>query len=169
MSYVEYRTILYYCLMIPLFQIDEICPVFRKACLDTFGEHVVQCRELHGFKFLHDVVRDVFFDVCRCAGISVKKEASVNFLTNPYDGRSTLRPTDILVFGWEGGKHTCVDLIGVSPPVGLKSEGFIAGHATLKAAACKVAKHKNDVYKINMCLYPLNLVHLVFSHQRRWS
>ena len=31
MSSVEYRTILRYRLMISLFPIDEVCPVFRKA------------------------------------------------------------------------------------------------------------------------------------------
>ncbi|KAL8222889.1 hypothetical protein R6Q57_020288, partial [Mikania cordata] len=34
-------------------------------------------------------------------------EAPVNFLTDPFDGRSNLRPVNILVFGWEGG-NTCV-------------------------------------------------------------
>ena len=107
--------------MIPLFPIDEICPVCRKACLDTFGEHAVHCGELLGFKYRHDVVRDVLFDACRRVGISVKKEAPVNFLTDPHDGRSTLTPADILVFGWIGGKHAYVDLTGVSPLVGLRS------------------------------------------------
>ena len=99
MSPVEYRTIILYRLMIPLFPIDEICLVFRKACLDTFGKHAVHYREFHGFKYIHDVVRNVLFDACRHVGIFVKKEAPVNFFTNPRDGRSTLRPADILVFG----------------------------------------------------------------------
>jgi hypothetical protein len=83
MSPVEYRTILRYRLMIPLFPKDEVCPVCRKACLDTFGEHAAHCRELPGFKYRHDLVRDVLFDIFRRAGISVKKEAPVNFLTDP--------------------------------------------------------------------------------------
>ncbi|KAI3750270.1 hypothetical protein L2E82_20904 [Cichorium intybus] len=142
MSPVEYRAILRYRLMIPLFPVDEICPVCRKACLDSFGDHAVHCRELPGFKYRHDMVRDVLFDVCRRAGISVRKEAPVNFLTDPADGRSTLRPADILVFGWMGGKHACVDLTGVSPLVNLRSGGFTRGQAALKAAACKVDKHE---------------------------
>ena len=81
MSPAEYRTILRYRLMIPLFSIDEVCPVCRKACLDTFGEHVVHCKELFGFKYRHDFVRDVLFDIFRRAGVSVKKGAPVNFLT----------------------------------------------------------------------------------------
>ncbi|GKE72707.1 hypothetical protein Tco_1534748 [Tanacetum coccineum] len=142
MSPVEYRTILKYRLIFSLFSDDAICPVCRKACLDSFGEHTVQCKELPGFKYRHDMVRDVFFDICRHVGISAKKEAPVNFLTDPSDRRSTLRPPDILIFGWVGGKHACVDLTGDSPLVGLSSRGFTVGHATLKVASCKVAKHE---------------------------
>nr|GEX23007.1 ribonuclease H-like domain-containing protein [Tanacetum cinerariifolium] len=121
MSSAEYRTIIKYRLIFPLFSIDAICPVCRKTCLDSFGEHAVHCKELPGFKYRHDMVRDVLFDICRRDGISTKKEAPVNFLTNPLDERSTLRPADVLVFGWVGGKHACVDLTGVSTLVELNS------------------------------------------------
>ncbi|KAK2384567.1 hypothetical protein QL285_071901 [Trifolium repens] len=73
MSPVEYRTIFRYRLMIPLFPKDEVCLVCRKACLDTFGEHAAHCRELLGYKYRHDLVRDVLFDIFRRVGISVKK------------------------------------------------------------------------------------------------
>uniref|UniRef100_A0A251UT94 Reverse transcriptase domain-containing protein n=1 Tax=Helianthus annuus TaxID=4232 RepID=A0A251UT94_HELAN len=142
MSAVEYRTILKYRLMIPLFSVDEPCPVCRKVCLDTFGEHAVHCKELPGFKYRHDLVRDIMFDIIKRAGISAKKEAPVNFLTDPLDGRSTLRPTNILVFGWVRGKHACVDLTRVSPLVGLRDNGFVASQAALKAESSKVAKHE---------------------------
>nr|GEX68040.1 putative reverse transcriptase domain-containing protein [Tanacetum cinerariifolium] len=113
MSSIEYHTILKYRLMILLFLVDAICRVCRKACLDSFGEHAVDCKELPGFKYRHDMV-----------------------------GRSTLRPADVLVFRWVGGKHACVDLNGVSPLVRLSSKGFTVGQATLKAASCKVTKHE---------------------------
>ncbi|KAL8258895.1 hypothetical protein R6Q59_026848 [Mikania micrantha] len=48
MSAVEYRAILKYRLMIPLFPVDEPCPICRKVCLDKFGEHAVHCKELPG-------------------------------------------------------------------------------------------------------------------------
>jgi len=127
MSPVEYRTIFRYHLMIPLFPINEVCHVFHKACLDTFGEHVVHCKELPDFKYRHDFVRDVLFDIFRRTGISVKKEASVNFLTDPLDRRSTLRPADVMVYGWLGGKHACVDLTEVSTLVGLGVGPFTVG------------------------------------------
>jgi len=128
--------------MIPLFSIDEVCPVCHKAYLDTFGEHVVHCKELPGFKYRHDFVRDVLFDIFRRAGISVKKEVRMNFLTDPLDRRSTLRPADMMVYGWVGGKHACVDLTGVSPLVGLGVGPFTVGQAALKAASSKVAEHE---------------------------
>ncbi len=142
MSPVEYRSILKYRLLIPLFPSDEVCPVCRKACLDSFGEHALHCRELPGFKYRHDLVRDILADICRRAGISVKKEAPVNFLTDPLEGRSSLRPADVLIFGWIGGKHACVDLTGVSPLAGFTGGEFTVGQAALKAAAGKVAKHE---------------------------
>ncbi|KAF5779963.1 hypothetical protein HanXRQr2_Chr11g0466721 [Helianthus annuus] len=141
MSAVEYRSILKYRLMIPMFPNDETCPVCRKACLDKYGEHALHCRELSGFKYRHDFVRDALMDILRRAGISAKKEAPVNFLTDPSEGRSTLRPADVLVFGWEGGKHACVDLTGVSPLGGFRENGFVAGQAVLKAESKKVEKH----------------------------
>jgi hypothetical protein len=46
----------------------------------------------------------------------------VNFLTDPQEGRPTLRLADVTVYGWVGGKHAYVDLTGVSPLVGLRIE-----------------------------------------------
>nr|GEW25713.1 auxilin-like protein [Tanacetum cinerariifolium] len=142
MSALEYRTILKYWLMIPLFSVDEPCPVCRKVCLDSLGEHAVHCKELPGFKYRHDLVRDFLCDVLKRARISSKKEVLVNFLTDLLEGRSTLRPTDILVFGWAGGKHDCVDLTEVSPLVGLKDNEFVTGQAALKAESSNIAKHE---------------------------
>nr|GEX70109.1 putative reverse transcriptase domain-containing protein [Tanacetum cinerariifolium] len=134
--------------MIQLFPVDAICPVCRKACLDSFGEHAVHCKELPGFKYRHYMVRDVLFDICRRVGIFAKKEAHLNFLTDPSDGRSTLRPADVLVFGWVGGKHACVDLTGVSPLVGLISRGFIADQTALKAASGKAVELLSRVQRV---------------------
>nr|GEU43809.1 putative exostosin-like protein [Tanacetum cinerariifolium] len=121
--------------------------LLRDACLDSLGEHAVHCKELPGLKYRHNMVRDVLFDICRRTGISVKKETPVNFLTDPLDERSTFRPADVLVFGWVGRKHACVDLTEVSPLVGLSGGGFTVGQAALKAASCKVTKHEKTCIK----------------------
>ncbi|KAK2421138.1 hypothetical protein QL285_031796 [Trifolium repens] len=154
MSLVKYRTILKYRLMIPLFPADKVSPVCRKACLDRFGEHAVHCRELPGIKYRHDFVRDVLFDFFKRAGISVKKEAPVNFLTDPLEGRSTLRSADILVYGWVGGKHACVELTGVSPLVGLTTGDFTVRQVALKAVSSKVAKHERACYNNQHAFIP---------------
>jgi len=76
----------------------------------------------------------------------VKKEASVNFLTDPLERRSTLMLADVMVYGWVGGKHAYVDLTEVSQLVGLGVGPFTVGQATLKAASSKVAKHEKACY-----------------------
>jgi len=67
-------------------------------CLDVFGEHDVHCKELPGFKHTHDFVKDIIFDIFRRAGISVKNEVYVNFLTDSLDRRTTLRHADVMVY-----------------------------------------------------------------------
>jgi len=62
----------------------------------------------------------------------------VNFLTDPLDRRSTLRPADVMVYGWVWEKHACVSLTGVSTLLGLQAEAFTVGHAALKDASRKV-------------------------------
>nr|GEU44031.1 auxilin-like protein [Tanacetum cinerariifolium] len=76
MSALEYRTILKYRLMIPLFSVDEPCPVCRKVCLDSFGEHAIHCRELPGFKYRHDLVRDVLENGFVAGQAALKAESS---------------------------------------------------------------------------------------------
>ncbi|GJR68193.1 hypothetical protein Tco_0014258 [Tanacetum coccineum] len=55
--------------------------------IDRLGQHMspVEYRTILnslGFKYRHDMVRDVLFYICRSVGISAKKEAPVNFLTD---------------------------------------------------------------------------------------
>ncbi|GKA20910.1 hypothetical protein Tco_0700899 [Tanacetum coccineum] len=119
------------------------------------------------FKYRHNIVRDVLFDVCRRVGISAKKESPLNFLTGPLDGRSTLKSADVFIFGWVGGKHARVDLIEVSPIVGLSSRGFRVGHAALKAATCIVTKHEKTCIENQHVLISFAFDTLVFLHLRR--
>ena len=131
MSPVEYRIILRYRYMILLFSINEVCHVYHKTCMDTFEEHVVHCKKHYGFKYIHDFVRDIFFDIFRRTRVSMKNEASVNFLADPIDRRSTLKLANFIVYICVGGKHACVDLTGVSPLVGLGVGAFTLGKTTL--------------------------------------
>ncbi|GKA55763.1 hypothetical protein Tco_0754835 [Tanacetum coccineum] len=118
MSPVEYHTILKYRLMIPLFPVDAICLVCRKACLDSFGN-------------MQFIVKN-----------SQASSTDTIWLGTSFLTYKIHTMADILVFGWVGGKHACVDLIGVSPLVGLSSRGLTVGEAALKAASFKVTKHE---------------------------
>jgi hypothetical protein len=70
------------------------------------------------------------------------KETHVNFLTDPLEGRSTLRPTDVLVYRWVGEKHAFVNLTEVSPFVRLTTEDYTVGQVALEAASNKMFKHE---------------------------
>ncbi|MFS7939429.1 putative exostosin [Helianthus anomalus] len=132
MSTLEYRAILKYWLMIPMYSEDETCLTCRKACMDKYGEHAVHCKELPGFKYRHDLVRDVLWDILRRAGISAKKEAPVNFFTGPMEGRSPLRPADLLVFeSKKVDKHAkaCAENQHVFVPFAFDTFGSLAPEA----------------------------------------
>ncbi|KAL5710701.1 hypothetical protein ACHQM5_021234 [Ranunculus cassubicifolius] len=154
MTPVEYRAILRYRLLIPLYKDGERCSVCKKDQLDAFGDHAAHCRYYPGFKYRHDHVRDILYDVIWRAGVQVKKEAQVNFLTDPSDGRSSLRPADVLIYNWSEGKHACVDVTGVSPMVGFDDKVFEVGEAATSAATTKVAKHEAACIANQHCFIP---------------
>lgn len=86
MSSIEYCTILRYLLMTPLFSTDEVFPIFFKVNLNTFGEHTVHCRELPGFKYQYDFVRDVLFNIFRGECIHEEK-GDCEFFGRPIGGK----------------------------------------------------------------------------------
>ncbi|GJU90525.1 hypothetical protein Tco_1302948 [Tanacetum coccineum] len=120
--------------MIPLFPVDEPCPVCRKVCLDSFGEHAVHCKELPGFKYRHDLVRDVLYDVLKRAGISSRKEAPVNFLTDPLEGRDNGFVAGQAALKAESSKvakheKACLENQHVFIPFAFDTFGFLAPEA----------------------------------------
>lgn len=86
--------------MIFLFPIDDVFLILRKTCLITFEEQTIHFKELLEFKYRHDFVRDVLFEIFLRVGAYLKNDALMNFLTHPQEGRSTLRPTYVLVYRW---------------------------------------------------------------------
>jgi len=78
----------------------KVCPIFHNACLGTFREHAVHYKGLYDIKYMHNFISDVLFDIFNRAEVHVKKEALVNFLFDPIDGRSTLRSPDVMAYRW---------------------------------------------------------------------
>lgn len=69
----------------------------------------------------------------------------MNFLFDPQDERSTFRPTDVMVDG--GKRETCkVDLIGISPVLGLGIRAFMVGQTALKVASSRLVKCEKTRY-----------------------
>ena len=76
----------------------------------------------------------------------MNKKASMNFLTNLQEGRSTFRLINVLVYGWVGGKNACAYLIGVSVLVGLGARSFTMGQAAYIVTSSKMTKHDKMGY-----------------------
>lgn len=62
-----------------------------------------------------------------------EKKGPVHFLTDLNDGRSNLRPIDVLIYDRSKGEHACVDVTGVSPTIG--NRGFDVGEAVKNVEA----------------------------------
>lgn len=95
MLLVEYHNIFRYFFIIFLFLVDEVCPICRKTCFDIFGEHAVHYREFVGFKYRHDFIRDVMFNIFWWDEVSLKKEVFVKFFTDPQNRISAI---NVLVY-----------------------------------------------------------------------
>ncbi|KAL5723796.1 hypothetical protein ACHQM5_007146 [Ranunculus cassubicifolius] len=134
----DYRAVLSYRLMIPIFAEGQACGGCNRFMMDQYGDHAVQCKGDPGIKHRHDTVRDGLHDILRRAGIASKKEADIGL--GDKDGR--LRPADILVYGWVNGRHTCVDLTGNSPLVGFNGGPFDKERGLRLASKKKFEKHE---------------------------
>ncbi|KAJ0855005.1 hypothetical protein HanRHA438_Chr14g0668691 [Helianthus annuus] len=72
-----------------------------------------------------------------------------------FSGRSTLRPADVLVFGWAGGKHACLDFTRVSPLLGSGKTVSWLARLCRKQNREKLLNMKKLVLRINMSSFPL--------------
>jgi hypothetical protein len=76
--------------------------------------------------------------------VSGKKEASMNIFTDSQKWRSTLKPVNVLVYGWIGGEHACIDLTEVSPLLRMENEDFTMRYAKWS----NMKKHIQHFYSI---------------------
>ena len=121
------------------FSIDEVCPVCRKACLDTFGEHVVHCKELPDFKYKHDFVINSGGREYRWR----RRRLWTFWLTHKIEDRHLGLQMLWCTNGLEENMHVWTWL-GVSPLVSLGVGAFTVGQAALKAESSKVVKHEKS-------------------------
>ncbi|GJR66093.1 putative reverse transcriptase domain-containing protein [Tanacetum coccineum] len=108
-----YRCMLCYRLGVPLFSVTKPCSACSKVFMgDIYGDHAVSCAGIVGIKHWHNVVRDTLVDICYHSEISSRKEVDIG-LGGEHD--KSLRPADVSLYSWEGGRDVCVDLTGSSP------------------------------------------------------
>lgn len=133
----QFRVILEYRLGIPLFEADTLCTVCDKP-MDIYCDHALHCAKEVGLKFRHDMVRDVFADICYKAGVAARKEVYLDFSSANDTG---LNPADILLYIWENGRDVCFDVTSVSPFTSAATRTFVPGHAIAAAITRKRNKY----------------------------
>ncbi|KAL5714644.1 hypothetical protein ACHQM5_016576 [Ranunculus cassubicifolius] len=107
----------------------SLCPCCRAKPLDKYGDHSLHCAADVGVKHRHNGVRNTLADVFTKAGVSVQVEAKLGMVAGD---DTELRPADILIFGWDQGKDSCIDITGISPFAGGSSEHSVAAAARRK-------------------------------------
>ncbi|GJT67038.1 hypothetical protein Tco_1018518, partial [Tanacetum coccineum] len=106
-----------------------------------------------GIKYRHNVVRDTLVDICYRSGISSGKEVDIG-LSGERD--KSLRPPDVLLYSWDGGRDVCVNLTGSSPLTQTGMVDFVPGRAVLVAAQRKHAKYETKCADIGYGFLPFS-------------
>lgn len=98
-------------------------------------------------------MRDVLVDICSRSGISARKEVDIGL----YGERDkTLRPTDMLLYSWDGRVDVCVDLTGSSPLTRSSMVDFMPGRAVIEAAQRKRVKYEAKCADIGYGFLPFS-------------
>ncbi|GJY86023.1 putative reverse transcriptase domain-containing protein [Tanacetum coccineum] len=128
MSPLEYHIILKHHLMIPLFPVDAIHPVRRKACLDSFGEHAVHYKKFSGFKYRHDM-----------------RETCVRGFDRGFSSRGVAGQTALKAASCKVTKHekTCIKNQHVFIPFAFDTFAFLAPEAVELLSRVQRVKHNN--------------------------
>nr|GEU81979.1 hypothetical protein [Tanacetum cinerariifolium] len=149
-----YRCVLCYRLGILLFYVSKPCsPRSRVFAEDIYGDHAISCAGIIGIKHRHNVVRDTFVDICYHSGISADKEVDIGL-----DGgrEKSLRPTDVLLYSWDGGLDVCVDVTRSSHLTQTGMVDFVPVRAMIDAAQRKRGKYMTKCAAIGYEFLPFS-------------
>ncbi|GJV44923.1 putative reverse transcriptase domain-containing protein [Tanacetum coccineum] len=116
----------------------SLCPSCNVHQMGQWGDHAVHCSSEVGVKFRHNLVRDILVDIYSKAGIMVRKEAPMGFLSK--DGND-LQPTDRLLLNWLQGKDAFLDVTCFSPFAGMGANSWSPGVALHNAVEKKKRKY----------------------------
>eukprot|EP00884_Botryococcus_braunii_P000089 jgi/Botrbrau1/10080/Bobra.0355s0033.1 len=112
-------------------------------CMHRWGDHAVQCRVGRGVAntYRHNAVRDLLFRVGKEVETVVVREPPLPVRGLGFEAR---RP-DLIFQDWEGRGDLYIDVVCTSPlapSYGRGGAGFVPGGAVARAAAGKLASHR---------------------------
>ena len=93
---------------------DLPCPRCAAATCDPFGDHLMCCK-INNFTARHGAVQDCLLDLLRLGQQPCEREQALEKENARRTLSERLRPADILIRNWTGGKDTAVDLTIVHP------------------------------------------------------
>ena len=85
-----------------------MCPFCPGVGLDPLGHHCVTCRHGGDVVWLHNLLREAIASLCHTAHLSIAVEKGGG-------GHDHTRPADVLIAGWDRGKHAALDITVASP------------------------------------------------------
>ena len=85
-----------------------MCPYCPGVGLDPLGHHCVTCRHGGDVVWRHNLLREAIASSCRTAHLSIAVEKGGG-------GHDHTRPADVLIAGWDRGKHAALDITVASP------------------------------------------------------
>ena len=144
MDAVDYRAILHYRLLLPLFPDRSQCRACSQFIMDRYGDHALHCAANPGLKRRHDFLRDTIVALSVEAGLQCRREPQDISFTSA--SNQPLYPADVFYPNWLGGpgrrRHACVDVTCVSPTVLVNAvcRGTVA--ALEEQERAKRAKHQ---------------------------
>ena len=91
-----------------------MCPKCHTTPLDSFGDHLVCCRQ-NNFSARHGALQDALLLVLGLAKQPAEREQALRQANSSRVLRQQLRPADILLRGWAGGQDVAVDVTIAHP------------------------------------------------------
>ncbi|ORY40817.1 hypothetical protein BCR33DRAFT_787453 [Rhizoclosmatium globosum] len=152
MSPVEYRAILRYRLLMPLYTGRRRCRHCEHV-MDLFGDHAFCCGGHSGSWSRHNFLRDTLAALVRQVGILCRENGEVRLPSSSGD----LWPADLLVYDFYDGKTVCVDISVVHPLTSRGLVGFKVGNAVRGRESTKNEKYLSGCQSIGLEFVPFVL------------
>ena len=144
----QYRLGLKWLLGVPVIASDcegMPCPACGNA-VDVFGDHLLCCRR-NNFYGRHFAVQEALLTIAQVGGQPFVREAPMPRSSPEAQHGPALRPADILLRAWQGGKDTAVD-VTIKHPLQAAQAPWTKARA---AAFLRQVEHQKEVKYAEAC------------------